>query len=281
MIEEAKRSRKAVTFQYHSPYVNKEFLTSYVIHGDRLISAQTDITAIKESQRAAEAYSKKLERSNAELQQFAYVASHDLQEPLRMVTAYLGLLERKYPDQLDGKAKQYMDYAIEGGLRAKDLINDLLEFSRVDTQDKEFQRTDMEEVLNIVLENLSLRIKEEKASIVRDRLPTILADEVQMMQLLQNLVGNALKFHRNEPPIVHIAYRDHGNEHLFSVKDNGIGIDPAYKDKVFILFQRLHPREKYEGTGIGLAIAKDRRAPWRKDLVRVRGRKWDHVLYYS
>ncbi len=206
-------------------------------------------------------------RSNAELQQYAYVASHDLQEPLRMVTAYLGLLEKKYGDKLDGDAKKYMEFAIEGGLRARDLINDLLAFSRVDSQGKEFQRTDMENVLNTVLDNLSVRIKEEKASIVRVHLPTVVADEVQMAQLLQNLVGNAIKFHGNEPPMVHIAYQDHGKEYLFSVKDNGIGIDAEYKDKVFVLFQRLHTRDKYEGTGIGLAIAK-------KIVERHGGRIW-------
>ncbi len=195
-------------------------------------------------------------RSNSELQQFAYVASHDLQEPLRMVTIYLGLLEKKYADQLDEKAKQYMDFAIDGGLRAKDLINDLLDFTRVDSQARPITRTDMEKVLEKVLTGLSIKIKEEHATITHDELPTIYADEVQIMQVLQNLISNAIKFHGDEAPIVNIGCEDMGDRFLFSVSDNGIGIDPQYKDKVFVLFQRLQTRDKYEGTGIGLAIAK-------------------------
>ncbi len=197
-----------------------------------------------------------LRRSNTELQQFAYVASHDLQEPLRMVTSYLGLLEKKYADQLDGKAKQYMDFAIDGGLRAKDLINDLLDFTRVDSQAREFQPIDMEKALEKVLTGLSIRIQEEHATITHDELPMIYADDVQIMQVLQNLISNAIKFHGDEAPIIHIGCEDVGGRFLFSVRDNGIGIDPAYKDRVFVLFQRLNSREQYEGTGIGLAITK-------------------------
>ena len=256
MIEEARRSNKATTFQYESPSEDKEFLTSYVVRGDRLISAQMDITDIKRAQRQADEYSKELERSNEELKQFAYVASHDLQEPLRMVTAYLGLLERKYGDRLDGKAKEYIDFAVEGGLRARDLIRDLLDFSRIDSQAQEFLETNMEEVLGIAISNLSVRIKEEGASVSHDPLPTILADNSQMLQLMQNLVANAIKFHGAEPPEVHVSCADIGPEWLFSVHDNGIGIDPQYRDKIFVLFQRLHDRNEYEGTGIGLAISK-------------------------
>ena len=195
-------------------------------------------------------------RSNTELQQFAYVASHDLQEPLRMVTAYLGLLEKKYGDQLDGDAKKYMDFAIDGGLRAKDLVRDLLEISRVDSQAKPMTRTDMNGVMDNVCNNLTVQINEEHASVTNDPLPTIMADEAQMTILLQNLVTNAIKFHGDREPKVHVSCEDKGDRWIFAVEDNGIGIDQQYKDKVFVLFQRLHTRDKYEGTGIGLAIAK-------------------------
>ncbi len=173
-----------------------------------------------------------------------------------MVTAYLSLLEKKYPDRLDGDAKKYMDFAIDGGLRAKDLVNDLLDFTRVDSQARPMTRTDMEKALEKVLTGLSIKIQEEHATITHDELPMIYADDVQIMQVMQNLISNAIKFHGDKAPIIHIGCEDMGDRFLFSVQDNGIGIDPAYKDKVFVIFQRLHTRDKYEGTGIGLAIAK-------------------------
>ncbi len=166
-----------------------------------------------------------------------------------MVTVYLGLLEKKYADQLDEKAKQYMDFAVDGGLRAKDLVKDLLDFTRVDSQARPMTRTDMNGVLNNALSNLTVQINDEHASVTSDLLPTIMADNAQMMILLQNLISNAIKFHGDEAPIIHIGCEDMGDQFLFSVSDNGIGIDPAYKDKVFVMFQRLHTRDKYEGTG--------------------------------
>jgi PAS domain S-box-containing protein len=262
------QSREPVSEEIHFESNGKDYLTTSVILGDDMVlSAGVDITDIKRAQRDADEYSKKLETSNKELQQFAYVASHDLQEPLRMVTAYLSLLEKRYADQLDGRAKQYMDLAIDGGLRAKDLIRDLLEFSRIDSQAKEFLEVDMEEVLRKVLDNLSVSLKEEKAVISHDPLPTVRADDTQMMQVLQNLIGNAIKFRREDPPRVHISCNDDGNEWRFSVQDNGIGIDPQYQDKIFVLFQRLHTKEEYAGTGIGLAICK-------KIVERHGGRIW-------
>ncbi len=213
-------------------------------------------TERKEIEREVVKRTNDLARSNLELQQFAYVASHDLQEPLRMVTAYLSLLEKKYGDQLDGKAKEYMDIAIDGGIRARSLIQDLLEFSRVGAKTKEFQPTNMEEVLSKSIENLSIRIREEKALITHDHLPTILADDFQMLQVMQNLIGNAIKFHGTEPPVVHISYKDNGREWCFSVSDNGIGIDPQYKHKIFVLFQRLHNRNDYEGLELALLYAR-------------------------
>lgn len=215
-----------------------------------------DITERKRNEASLKEYALKLERSNAELQQFAYVASHDLQEPLRMVTAYLSLLEKKYGDRLDQDAKQYMDFAIEGGLRARDLIRDLLEVSRLDSQDEPMSKTNMNEVVDSVTSNLAVQIGEEHALVTHDPLPEIVAVKAQILLLMQNLVSNAIKFHGDKSPKVHIACEDRRDLWLFSVKDNGIGIDPQFKDKIFIIFQRLHSRDEYEGTGIGLAISK-------------------------
>jgi PAS domain S-box-containing protein len=203
-----------------------------------------------------EEHSRKLQRSNAELQQFAYVASHDLQEPLRMVTAYLSLIEKKYGNRLDGKAREYMDYAVEGGLRAKDLVRDLLEVSRIESQAKPMGQTDMNRVMDKVRSNLAVQITEEHATITLGRLPEVVADEAQMTIMLQNLVSNAIKFHGDKDPQVSISCDDQDDSWVFAVGDNGIGIDPQFKDKIFVIFQRLHSRDEYDGTGIGLAIAK-------------------------
>ena len=208
-----------------------------------------------------------LARSNAELQQFAYVASHDLQEPLRMVTAYLSLLEKKYGDVLNGQAREYMDFAIEGGLRARQLVSDLLELSHLESQAKHMSLTDLTNVMDAAVQNLMVQIKEEHAQVTRDQLPEITADDTQMTMLFQNLLSNAIKFHGDRDPVVHVSCHDEGDRWLISVSDNGIGIDPAYKDKLFVIFQRLNSRKKYEGTGIGLAIAK-------KIVERHGGRIW-------
>ena len=210
---------------------------------------------------------KALARSNAELQHFAYVASHDLQEPLRMVTAYLSLLEEKHGDVLKGQAREYMDFAIEGGVRARRLVSDLLELTHLESQAKPMSATDMNVVMDAAVQNLMVQIKEEHAVVTRDSLPEIMADDTQMTVLLQNLLSNAIKFHDDRTPVVHVSFQDQGDQWLFSVSDNGIGIDPAYKDKMFVMFQRLHSRRKYEGTGIGLAIAK-------KIVERHGGRIW-------
>jgi PAS domain S-box-containing protein len=208
-----------------------------------------------------------LRRSNAELRQFAYVASHDLQEPLRMVTIYISLLKDRYHDQLDERAKTYMDFAIEGGLRSMDLLRDLLDYSRIDYQESSFAPTNMETVFSTALKNLLLQIRDEEATVTHDPLPTIIADQPQLLQVMQNLLSNAIKFHGDERPKVHVSCKDMGREWLFSVEDNGIGVDPRHADRLFVLFQRLQSAQRYKGTGIGLAICK-------KIIERHGGRIW-------
>ncbi len=197
-----------------------------------------------------------LARSNSELERFAYVASHDLQEPLRMVTSYLQLLERRYKARLDGDALEFINYAVDGSNRMKTLINDLLAYSRVGTHSKEHIPTDLEAVLGQVLQILQTSVEEANAEVTHDPLPVVMGDEGQLEQLFQNLVGNAIKFHGDEAPRVHIGVKKENQGWLFSVRDNGIGIDPQFYERIFIIFQRLHNREEYAGTGIGLAISK-------------------------
>jgi PAS domain S-box-containing protein len=197
-----------------------------------------------------------LERSNAELERFAYVASHDLQEPLRMVTSYLQLLERRYKDKLDGDALEFINYAVDGSNRMKTLISDLLAYSRVGTRGKEFTLIDCEDVLGRVLNTLQVSIEENKAKVTHDPLPKVMADDAQLESLFQNLIGNAIKFHSQKQPRIHVGVKKDEKNWVFSVSDNGIGIDPQFFERIFIIFQRLHNREDYPGTGIGLAISK-------------------------
>ncbi len=197
-----------------------------------------------------------LARSNEELQQFAYVASHDLQEPLRMITSYLQLLQRRYQGKLDDKADKYIYFAVNGASRMQVLINDLLEFSRVATRAEEPESTNSEFVLNQVLSNLELYIKENRATISHDSLPEVMADSTQLAQVFQNLIINGIKFHSGEAPIIKISAKKKAKEWVFSVQDNGIGIDPQYSEKIFEVFKRLHKIEEYPGTGIGLAVCK-------------------------
>jgi hypothetical protein len=215
-----------------------------------------DITERKRAEDALALQADELKRSNAELERFAYVASHDLQEPLRMVSSYLQLLERRYKDRLDGDALEFIAFAVDGSRRMKTLINDLLAYSRVGTRGKEFQLTDCETVLEHCLANLRFAIEESQAEISHDSLPHVMADEVQLEQLFQNLIGNAIKFRGETLPRIHIGLTRQGKNWVFSVQDNGIGIDPTYFERIFIIFQRLHTRSKYEGTGIGLAVSK-------------------------
>ena len=226
---------------------------------DGFTGTLTVLTNITERVRAEEALAKKaieLAQSNAELEQFAYVASHDLQEPLRMVTSYLQLLEQRYKGKYDADADEFINFAVDGAKRMKRLIDDLLAFSRVGTRGKELVATDCEVVLKQTLTNLQLAIEESDAAITHDPLPTVLADEVQLEQLFRNLIGNAIKFRSRAQPEIHIEAERQNGDWCLSVRDNGIGIDPQYSDRIFIIFQRLHTREEYPGTGIGLAICK-------------------------
>ncbi|MBG1260546.1 GAF domain-containing protein [Nostoc commune] len=230
----------------------------------------------KESQQSQE-----LARSNAELEQFAYVASHDLQEPLRMVTSYLQLLERRYKNQLDANADQFINYAVDGARRMQTLINDLLNYSRVSTRGQPFMSVNCSIVLEQAIANLQIAIADSKAVVTHHPLPEVMADATQLTQVFQNLIANAIKFCQNQQPRIHIGVGKpdanlHGeslsfipstDEWLFGVRDNGIGIESQYAERIFIIFQRLHGRDKYPGTGIGLAICK-------KIIERHGGRIW-------
>ncbi|MFI1583682.1 CHASE3 domain-containing protein [Embleya sp. NPDC020630] len=198
-----------------------------------------------------------LERSNAELEQFAYVASHDLQEPLRKVSSFTQLLQRRYAGQLDERADKYIGFAVDGANRMQVLINDLLEFSRVGRVHNAHSEADLDEILQQALSALSVGIEETGATITHDPLPTLIADPTQIGMLWQNLISNAVKFHRpGEQPRIHVTATPEGESWRFTVTDNGIGIDPEYADKIFVIFQRLHTKDAYPGSGIGLAMCK-------------------------
>lgn len=206
-------------------------------------------------------------RSNAELQEFAYIASHDLQEPLRMISSYVQLLERRYKGKLDDDADQFIDYVVDGADRMQKMIRGLLDYSRVGTKGMDFAETEFTNVLDQALTNLQASIQESGAVITHDPLPSISVDSLQMTQLFQNLIGNAIKFRNSLPPAIHISAEQTADEWVFSISDNGIGIDPEYADRIFKVFQRLNTRDEYEGTGIGLSICK-------KIVQRHGGRIW-------
>lgn len=199
---------------------------------------------------------KELEQSNAGLEQFAYTASHDLKEPLRVIEGFLKILERRYRNKLDQEAREFISFALEGAGRMDMLISDLLEYSRVGSQRKPFKPTDTEAVLNRARANLKVAVEESGAVITHTGLPEVMADELQLVQLFQNLLSNAIKFRSREPLRVHVAAEKHEEEWVFSVRDNGIGIPPEQTERIFKIFQRLHSRGEYAGTGIGLAICK-------------------------
>ena len=236
--------------------------------GILVTAAIRDISVRKNSDEHLAKTVKELKRSNDELQQFAYVSSHDLQEPLRMVSSYTQLLAKRYKGRLDPDADEFIAFAVDGCNRMQGLIQDLLAYSRAGSNGKALREISSEDALKVALTNLQAAVEQSVALVTHDSLPVIKTDETQLTQIFQNLVGNAIKYRRAESPQVHIsASKNDGNEWIFSVRDNGLGIDPQYFDRIFVLFQRLHGRDEFEGTGIGLAICK-------KLLERLGGRIW-------
>ncbi len=232
-----------------------------------VIAQGQDITERKRAEERLRQYAAHLAQSNKELEQFAYVASHDLREPLRMVTIYAQLLEKNYRSRLDDDADEFIHYIVDGGTRMAALVDDLLEYSRVTSKARPFEPTDMNLVVGDAMKNLSAALEESGGVVKVGQLPKVIADRSQMTQVFQNLIGNAIKFSGGGTPIVEIGAKPGDGSYLFWVRDNGIGIDPAYFGKIFEIFQRLHTREEYEGTGIGLAIC-------RRIVERHGGRIW-------
>jgi PAS domain S-box-containing protein len=228
----------------------------WLSQGTCIMSSIDDITERKRVEEEKNRIAEDLKRSNKELEQFAYVASHDLQEPLRMVASYTQLLERRYKDQLDDTAREFIAFAVDGANRMQRLINDLLVYSRVQTRAGEPELVELNHVLGQARANLAVAIEESGALVTNDELPVVMADPAQLLSVLQNLIGNAVKFHGEEPPHVHISARESDGEVEISVRDNGIGIRKEHQERIFLIFQRLHNRKDYPGTGIGLALCK-------------------------
>ena len=239
------------------------------------LTASRDITERKKAENELKETLKELERSNTELEQFAYVSSHDLQEPLRTIASFTQLLERRYKGKFDSDADEFMDYIVEAAVRMKEQIEGLLEYSRVATKGKEFKLVDVNLILNQTIQTLNTSIEESKAKITLDELPTVMGDADQLQRVFQNLISNAIKFKKpEEPPIIHISSNKdlYNKEYVFSIKDNGIGIEEQYSERIFVIFQRLHTRDVYKGTGIGLSIVK-------RIIERHGGRIWVESEY--
>lgn len=226
-----------------------------------------DLTERRRAEEALRRHAEDLARSNADLQQFAYVASHDLQEPLRMVISYLQIIADRYGPLLDADGHEFLNFAVDGGYRMRQLITDLLEYSRVGTRHSNTAPADCNAILDDVRANLDLAIREASAEVTSSHLPTVTADPALLLQLLQNLVSNAIKFRGKQPAKIHVAAKREERAWIFSVADNGIGIDPKHRQAIFEIFRRLHDRMEYPGTGIGLAVCK-------KIVERLGGRIW-------
>jgi PAS domain S-box-containing protein len=237
--------------------IDKQYRASfYKLDDERFFISGVDITDFRTAQKKAEEFAERLKQSNADLQQFAYIASHDLQEPLRMVISYLALLGERYGDDLDPKGREFLYYAMEGGRTMRQLIDDLLTYSRVDSRARPFATVSMNKVVSRTITQLKVQIEEAKVEIDVGSMPDVMADELQMVQVMQNLTSNAIKFRRKEGAIIRIGAEEQQSEWVFFVRDNGIGLDMVHRDRIFTMFQRLHTRDEYPGTGIGLAIAK-------------------------
>ncbi|MGE5680964.1 MAG: ATP-binding protein [Bacillota bacterium] len=235
--------------------------------GEIFLLSLQDITEQRKVEQRLHRMMTELEDSNNQLKQFAYVASHDLQEPLRMVSSYMMMLEKRYKDQLDDRAKEYIFYATDGAKRMNELIHDLLSYSRLTAKTESFVEVDLNNTMADISRDLQIAIAETKTIIDFDHMPVIKASPVQIKQLFQNLIQNAIKFRDDENPLIKITFDSDDKEWTFSIKDNGIGISPEHHEKIFLLFQRLHERHKYPGTGLGLAIC-------RKIVERHGGRIW-------
>ena len=217
----------------------------------------SDITRRKQAEMKLKQYAMNLDRSNRDLQDFAYVASHDLQEPLRMVKSYLELLSRRYKGKLDQEADEFIGYAVDGATRMQSLITGLLAFSRINTQGKPVPQVDSGSCFQSALANLEVAVRDAGAKVTHQSLPALAGDPMQLTQLFQNLIANSLKFRSEQPPLIHVtAEREESGEYRFCVQDNGIGIDPKFHDRIFGMFQRLHGPARYPGSGIGLALCK-------------------------
>jgi PAS domain S-box-containing protein len=238
--------------------IEVEFVSNtYLVYHNRVIQCNIrDITDRKRAEKTMKEYAVNLKRSNEDLERFAYVASHDLQEPIRNIISFSQLLSRKYKGKLDPDADEYIGFIVAGAKRMQDLVSDLLEYSRVTSRAEPFVPTFCKEVVEKVLHNLYFQIQESNAVIKIESLPVVSADPGQLSMVFQNLIGNAIKFRRDEPPYIHISAEKIDGMWKFAVTDNGIGIDPAFNDHIFEIFQRLHTRDEYPGTGVGLAIVK-------------------------
>jgi light-regulated signal transduction histidine kinase (bacteriophytochrome) len=215
-----------------------------------------ELSALRRAEEVLRLQAEELQRSNAELEQFAYVASHDLQEPLRKIVSFNQMLQKRYQGQLDERADQYIGFAVDGARRMQVLINDLLAFSRVGRIGGDWSAVPANELVDAAVDNLGVAIEETGATVECDALPEVNGDRALLTLVFQNLIGNAIKFHGEEPPHVRITVASREDEHEFTVQDNGIGIDPEYAERIFVIFQRLHARSSYEGTGIGLAMCR-------------------------
>lgn len=257
-------------FMYHKAYIIRDNAGKAV----RLFGATQNITQQKEDEALLIELNNRLKQradelaaSNVELERFAYIASHDMQEPLRMITSFLQLFKKKYEDQIDETAEQYIHYAMDGAERMRKLITDLLEYSRIGSNKDSFEEVNTTALVHDVANVFMNRVTETNATITIGQLPVIHANKTQMFQLFQNLIGNALKYSGKEPPVIEIEGREEERSYVFSVRDNGIGIKPMFFEKIFVLFQRLHHKNEYSGTGIGLTVCK-------KIVERHDGRIW-------
>jgi signal transduction histidine kinase len=244
-------SRETNPFSYEEKMLLEELVEdiSFGVTSLRLRSAH------EKAEKALRESMINIERSNAELEQFAYVTSHDLREPLRMITSFLQLLERRYKDQLDQDANEFIGFAVDGAKRLDAMINDILIYSQVAKKERNLTPVNLNNVLEKAYLNLITSIEETEAELTHDPLPTLLLDEQLMIQLFQNLISNAIKYRSEKSPKIHISAKKEMDKYVFKVQDNGIGISPKHLERIFTIFQRLHTKQEYEGTGIGLSIA--------------------------